>query len=79
MVDPEKILKECRDERDDLNNNLEKSKKINLLIQSEAKGDDNSGYRRPPLNPSYPTNISAGGGITHNLSLYHSQMILVAT
>ena len=51
MVDLEKRLKECRDNRVNPNKNMEESNKRSLLIQSEAVANTNNVARRPPTNP----------------------------
>ena len=62
MDDLGKVLKECRGERDYLNNKLEESKKRNLLIQSEATANTNNGFSIPPVNPYPPqTSVLEGG------------------
>ena len=51
MVDLEKRLKECRDNRVNPNKNMEESNKRSLLIQSEAVANTTNVSRRPPTNP----------------------------
>ena len=58
MADLEKIIKECRYDRVDLNKNLDKSNKFDPLLQSEAMTNANNVFRRSPINKSSPTNIS---------------------
>ena len=43
MSDLQKSTKECRDDMDDLNNNIEESTKRNLMIKSQATDNTNNG------------------------------------
>ena len=61
MADLDKRLKECRDEMYDLNKTQNKSKKRNLMIQSQSTDNYKSGPRGFPINPYSPTNNRIGG------------------